>query len=99
MEDQEKLDFIKKCQNDPVGFVEEFYPGLKLHNWQKAILIAMNTKDKLYKHFCTPYRNGRDILMKGQLEYMKSMEMDFNIITKDGIEVYEKGILVRTIKN
>lgn len=96
MTDTDKyINFVKQVEHDPVAFVEAFYPGLKLHDWQKAILIAMNTKDKLIRHFSTPYRNGKDILMKGQIEYMKSMEMDFNLITKDGIEVYEKGVLVK----
>ncbi len=92
------LNIKKNIENDPVAFVEEFYPGLKLYPWQKTILRLMNSKEKLKECFIPPYRFGRDILLKGQIEYMKTMEMDFNVWTKDGIEVYEKGKLVKTIK-
>ena len=30
---------------------------------------------------------------------MKAMEMDFSLWTKDGIEVYEKGIIIRKIEH
>jgi len=30
---------------------------------------------------------------------MKAMEMDFNVWNKEGIEVYEKGVLVKIIKH
>jgi len=93
MTDKEKLNFKEKYQNNPVAFVEDFY-NIKLHTWQKTLLKAIIAKDKIVSHFI-PYRYGKAILQKGQLEYMKAMEMDFNILTKDGIEVYEKGILVK----
>ena len=97
MTDQEKLNFKEKYQNNPIAFIEEFY-NVKLHSWQKQILKTIIAKDKIVSYF-TPYRYGKTILYKGQLEYMKTMEMDFNIWTKEGIEIYEKGVFIRKIEH
>ena len=84
MTDQEKLNFKEKYQNNPVAFVEDYY-NIKLYSQQKT--------------YFTPYRYGKAILQKGQLEYMKAMEMDFSLWTKNGIEVYEKGEFIKNIKH
>jgi len=97
MTDQEKLNFKEKYQNNPIAFVEDFY-NVKLQSWQKTFLKTINAKDRIISYF-TPYRYGKVILQKGQLEYIKVMEMDFSLWTKDGIEVYEKGVLVKIIKH
>lgn len=101
MTDQKTLERIysikEKYKDNPVAFVEDFYK-VKLYPWQKVILNAIHKKDKIVSYFI-PYRHGKAILQKGQLEYMKAMEMDFSVWNKDGIEVYEKGVLVRTIKS
>ena len=97
MTDQEKLNFKEKYKNNPIAFIEDFY-NVKLQSWQKLYLKTIITKDKIASYF-TPYRYGKAILHKGQLEYMKAMEMYFSLWTKDGIEVYEKGIIIRKIEH
>ena len=97
MTDQEKLNFKEKYQNNPVAFIEDFY-NIKLHTWQKTLLKTIVAKDKIISYF-NPYRYGKAILQKGQLEYMKVMEMDFSLWTKNGIEVYEKGEFIKNIKH
>jgi len=97
MTGQDKLNFKEKYQNNPVAFVEDFL-NVKLQSWQKLYLKTIIAKDKIVSYF-TPYRYGKAILYKGQLEYMKAMEMDFQIWKTDGIDVYKKGVLVKTIKH
>lgn len=97
MTDQEKLNFKEKYQNNPVAFVEDYY-NIKLYSQQKTYLKTIIVKDKNILYF-TPYRYGKAILQKGQLEYMKAMEMDFSLWTKNGIEVYEKGEFIKNIKH
>jgi len=97
MTDQEKLNFKEKYKNNPVAFIEDFY-NVKLQSWQKLYLNTIIAKDKIVSYF-TPYKYNKVILSKWRLEYMKFMKMNFNIWTKDGIEIYEKGILVKIIKH
>lgn len=102
MTDEEKLkllDFKNKYKDNPDTFIEDFYPDIKLMEYQKLILKALNSKEKLYYSFFNGRMAQKRWLMNCQLEYMKSMEMDFNVLNKNSIDVYEKGILVRTIKN
>jgi len=96
MTDQNKLEFKNKYENNPVAFVEDFY-NVKLYSWQKAYLNALCIKDKVIEYFI-PYRYGKTTLLKWQLEYMKVIGMYFNVWTKEGIEVYEKGVLVKIVK-
>lgn len=99
--DQVKLDFKEKYENDIIAFVEDFYK-VELYPWQKLMLKMMDQKEKLKDGlitFYTPYRHGRDILFKARLEWMKLMEMSFDLWTKESIEVYEKGVLVKIIKH
>jgi len=46
MTDQDKLNFKKKYENNPVAFVEDMHPDIKLHTYQKAILNAIVLKEK-----------------------------------------------------
>ena len=97
MTDQEKLNFKEKYQNNHIAFIEDYY-NVKLQSWQRLYLKTIIAKDKIISYF-TPYRYGKAILQKGQLEYMKVMEMDFSLWTKNGIEVYEKGEFIKNIKH
>ena len=97
MVNEKILEVIDKYKNDPIAFVEYFY-DVKLYPYQKEMLKLLNTKERLINLYGS-YRHGRDIVRKGQVEYMKFMEMDFDLWTKEGIEVYEKGILVKTLKH
>ena len=105
MTDQEKLNFKERYQNfkeyyqnNPVAFVEDFTPGIKLHTYQKAILNAILVKDKTVSFF-NARMNQKLWLENMRLEYMKAMEMDFEVWSLKGIDVYEKGVLVKTIKH
>jgi len=97
MTDQDKLNFKEKYQNNPVAFVKDFY-NLKLYPYQKIVLNTLHTKDKIVS-FINGCMNQKLLLSNVQLEYMKAREMNFEVWCKDGIEVYKKGILVRTIKH
>lgn len=104
MEDINSLEFRAKIQsmrdkyeNNPLDYVKDFYPNIKLFPWQEAYLKALYAKDKVIT-YCNPYRHGRNILHKMQIEHWKAMGYDFNLWTKNGLEVYEKGALVRTIR-
>jgi len=82
-----KSNFKEKYQNDPIVFIEDFL-NVKLQSWQKLYLKTIIAKDNIVSYF-TPYRYGKVILYKGQLEYMKAMKMNFQIWNRDSIE---KGI-------
>ena len=45
MTDQDKLNLIEKYQNNPVAFIEDMYPDIKLHEYQKVLLNMIHTKD------------------------------------------------------
>lgn len=96
MTDQEKLEFKDKYQNNPVAFVEDFY-NVKLYPWQKVVLNAIHKKDK-FVSFVGGRINQKKWLDNMKLEYMKTMEMNFEVWSTNGIDVYENGILVKTIK-
>lgn len=98
MTDQDKLNFKKKYQNNPVAFVEDFHPEIKLHTYQKIFLNAILLKDKTVSFFNARIQQ-KLWLSNMQLEYMKAMEMNFQVWSSKGIDVYENGVLVRTIKN
>ena len=98
MTDQEKLDFKEKYKNNPIAFIEDFY-SIKLLPYQKVILNAINRIGNRQEYFIQSRINQKKWLANLQLEYMKVMKMDFQIWKPDGIEVYEKGVLVKTIKH
>jgi len=97
MTDQDKLNFKEKYQNNPVAFCEDIY-NVKLYPYQKLMLNVIRTKDKIVS-FISGRMNQKLLLSEMQLEYMKIMKMNFEVWCKDGIDVYEKGVLVRTIKH
>lgn len=97
MTDQEKLNFKEKYKNNPVAFCEDIL-NVKLHSWQKQFLEESFCKDKHVTHF-NPHRHMKTFTHKLWLEYTKAMEMDFIIWNKEGIDIYEKGVLVKTIKH
>ncbi len=105
MADQDKLNFKERYENfkdyyknNPVAFVEDFCPDIKLHTYQKVMLNTIMAKDKSIS-FINSRRNQKLWLANMQLEAMKAMEMNFEVWSLKGIDVYEKGVLVRTIKH
>lgn len=98
MEDQELLDFKNKYQNNPVAFVEDFY-GIKLHAYQKQIVKTMLDFNNVKGLSFGGCNNMKQWVHDMWIEYAKAMEMSFQHWTKDGIEVYKKGVLVKIIKN
>lgn len=104
MSDQERLEFQAKLlsmrdkyKDNPLAWIKDFHPEIKLYPWQEAFLKAMYVKDKVITYF-NPYRYGKEIIHKMQVEHWKAMGYDFNLWTKNGLEVYEKGVLVKTIR-
>jgi len=95
---QDKLNLIKKYRNNPVAFVEDMHPDIKLYPYQKLLLNAMHSKDKIVSFF-NGRMNQKLWLSNMRLEYMKLMQIDFEVWGLKGIDVYEKGVLVRTIKH
>jgi len=105
MIDQEKFNFEERYQNfkeyyqhNPVAFVEDFNPGIKLHTYQKAILNAILLKEKTVSFF-NARMNQKLWLSNMRLEIMKAMKMNFQVWSLKGIDVYENGVLVKTIKH
>jgi hypothetical protein len=96
MTDQEKLEFKNKYMNNPVAFAKDFY-GVKLLPYQKIMLEAM-TKIDIAKSYITSRLNSKKFVFDLNLAYMMAMEMNFEVWSKNGIDVYEKGVLVKTIK-
>ena len=45
MTDQDKLNLIEKYRNNPVAFVEDMHPDIKLHEYQKVLLNMIHIKD------------------------------------------------------
>ena len=97
MTDQDKLNFKEKYENNPVAYCEDFY-NVKLLPYQKLLLNAIHTKDKIIS-FINGRMNQKLLMSNAQLEYMKLMEMNFEVWSLKSIDVYEKGVLVRTIKH
>jgi hypothetical protein len=62
------------------------------------MLNAIHTKDRVVSFF-NARMNQKQWLENMKLEYMKAMEMNFELWSPKGIDVYEKGELVRTIKH
>lgn len=98
MTNQDNLKLIQKYRDNPVAFVEDMYPDIKLHTYQKVFLNAVFLKDKTFSFF-SGRRNQKQWLSNMRLEYMKLMGMDFEVWSSKGIDVYENGVLIKTIKN
>jgi hypothetical protein len=62
------------------------------------MLNAIVAKEKFISFF-DARRNQKQWIENMRLEYMKAMEMDFQVWNSKGIDVYEKGVLVRTIEH
>ena len=90
MTDKNKLNFKEKYQNNPVTF--------KLYEYQKEMLKTMFTKDIVYSYI-NYHINQKRWLENMRLEIMKKLEMNFQVWSPKGIDVYEKGVLVKTIKH
>ena len=93
MTDEEKFKFKNKYKDNPVAFIEDFYPDIKLMEYQKLILKALNSKEKLYYSIFNGRSGQKKWLMNMQIEFMKAMEMDFNVFNKNSIDVYEKVVI------
>lgn len=105
MTDQDKLNFKERYlnfkeyyQHNPVAFIEDFNPDIKLLPYQKTILNAMMTKDKTISFF-NAHMNQKRWLANMRLELMKLMGMDFTVLSPSGRDDYENGVLVKTAKH
>lgn len=97
MNDQYKLNLINKYRNNPVAFIEDMYPEIKLYPYQKTFLNAMMSKQEdLY--YVSPYMANKIWLSNMRLEIMKLMGMNFTVLSPSGRDDYEKSILVKTEK-
>lgn len=84
---------IKYYQKHPDEYIEEIL-NIKLLPYQKVLLksIAEN------KQIIMGRWNSKDYLSDLYLEYLKAMYLNFTAYTKNGIEKYENGKLIETIK-
>jgi len=97
MTDQDKLNLIGKYRNNPVAYIEDVYPDIKLYPYQKVILNAMVAKEKTFS-FINARMNQKLWLDNMKLEWMKIFKRNFQVLSSKGVDVYENGVLVRTIK-
>jgi len=98
MTDQDKLNLINKYRNNPIAFIEDIHPEIKLYPYQKVILNAIMTKDRTIS-FVNARMNQKLWLSNMRLEWMKTFKRDFQVLSSKGVDVYENGVLVRTIKH
>lgn len=105
MDDQERL--AKKSMylslkefysHNPYMFIKAFYPDIKLNLWQKIIIEAFIKKDNVVPYMQTMVAEKR-YKNKYRLKLMEEMKMDYEVWKPDCIEIYEKGTLVKIIKN
>jgi len=99
MNDQDKLNFKEKYQNNPVAFIEDMCPNIKLHEYQKALLNLIHSNKYKTISFSNARMNQKKWLENMRLEYMKAMKMNFQVWSPKGIDVYEGSILVKTVKS
>ena len=106
MTDQDNLNFKEKYakfkdyyDNNPVAFVEDFNPDIKLLPYQKELLNSIHNNDYKMVSFPNARMNQKRWLENMRLEYMKTMEMNFQVWSSKGIDFYESGVLVRVIKH
>lgn len=99
MTDQDKLNFIEKYQNNPVAFVEYVCPEIKLLPYQKELLNLIHSNNYKTVSFSNARMNQKRWIANMRLEYMKLMGMDFQVWNPKGIDIYENGVLVKTIKH
>ena len=105
MTDQNKLNFKEKYQNlkdyyqhNPVAFIEDTCPNIKLYPFQKTLLNTMMSKQEDF-YYINPYMAQKRWLANMRLELMKVMGMDFTVLSPSGRDDYENGVLVETVKN
>jgi len=103
--DQDKINFKEKYENlkeyyqhNPVAFIEETCPDIKLLPYQKILLNTIMSKQNDF-YYINPYTAQKRWLANMKLEYMKAMGMNFEVWSPKGIDVYENGMLVRTLKH
>jgi len=99
MTDQDKLNFKEKYENNPVAFIEDMCPNIKLHEYQKVLLNLIHSNKYKTISFFNARMNQKLWLENMRLEYMKGMKMNFQVWSPKGIDVYEDGALVKTIKH
>ena len=99
MTDQDKLNFKEKYENNPVAFIEDMCPNIKLHEYQKTLLNLIHSNKYETISFINDRMNQKLWLSNMQLEIMKTMKMNFQVLSPKGIDVYEDGVLVKTTKH
>jgi len=55
MTNQDKLNFKEKYQNNPVAFIEDMYPDIKLHEYQQNKVKFRNRQITDKKCKCKSY--------------------------------------------
>ena len=105
MNDQDNLSFKERYakfkdyyDKIPVALVEDFNPNIKLLPYQKIILNAIVAKDKTVSFF-NARMNQKLWLSNMGLEWMKTFRSNFEVWSPEGIDVYENGVLVKTLKH
>jgi len=104
MTDQDKLNLKEKYQNlkeyyqqNPLAYIEDICPDIKLHEYQKTFLNAMMSKQNDF-YYVNPYTAHKRWLSNFRLELMKLMGMDFTVLSLSGRDDYENGVLVKKVK-
>jgi len=105
MNDKDNLSFKEKYQNlkeyyqhNPIAFIEDMYPDIKLLPYQKTFLNAMMSKQNNF-YYINPYTSHKRWLVNFRLELMKLMGMNFTVLSPSGRDDYEKGVLVRKVNS
>lgn len=79
---------------DFIKFIED-YGGIELTTHQKIYLKALAYKEDMIINARVGYKKLINNLM---IEYSKKMKMDFDLVTRGGIERYRGGELVNVEK-
>jgi len=83
MKDQDKLNLIQKYRNNPVVYVEDMHPEIKLHEYQKTILNAVSLKNKTIS-FINARMNQKRWLGKNEIRMDESNENEFSGMESKG---------------
>jgi len=95
-----KMDFVTiamrviNMDKDFIKFIED-YGGIELTAYQKIYLKALASKEDMIINARVGYKKLINNLM---IEYRKKMKMDFDLVTRGGIERYRGGELVNVEK-
>jgi len=98
MTDEDKLNLMQKYRNNPVAFIEDTCPNIKLYPYQKTFLNTIMSKQNDF-YYINPYTAHKRWLANFRLELMKLMGMDFTVLSPSGRDDYEKGVLVKEVKS